>query len=191
MAVLPIYNCYHPVLKKKTNPVAEFNQELKDFVNNLYETMYSADGVGLAANQVGEMQSIIVVDTSEASDEKDSHPPIVMINPIIISYSDEIIEYQEGCLSIPKFYEDVDRPKEIEVRYFDINMKEITIIADYLFSRVIQHEVDHLNGVLFYERLSSVRRALAKSKLRKIEKGDYETFYPMILPNGTYRDPSE
>ena len=191
MSLLPIYNCYHPILKKKTNQVTEFNQDLKDFINNMFETMYKADGVGLAANQVGQSLSVIVIDTSEAKDEKDCHPPIAMINPEIITFSDELIEYQEGCLSIPKFYEDVDRPKEIEVRYFDIDMKEITITADLLFARVIQHEIDHLNGILFYERLSSLRRTLAKSKLRKIEKGDYSTFYPMVMPNGTMREATE
>ena len=185
MAVLPIYNCFHPVLKMKTKPVTEFNQELKVFINDMFETMHNADGVGLAANQVGSGQSILIVDVSDMKDETFRFDPIAMINPEITLYSDETIEFEEGCLSVPKFYDDVVRPKLIEVKYFDINMKEHKIEADNFLSRVIQHENDHLNGILFYEKLTAVRRALAKSKLRKISKGEYEIHYPMIMPDGT------
>jgi peptide deformylase len=185
MALLPIYNCFHPILKQKATPVAEFNQDLRDFVENMYETMHYADGVGLAANQVGDGRSILLVDISELSSDDYRHEPITMINPEIISFSDETIEFEEGCLSIPKFYDDVVRPEAIEIKYLDIDMKEHKIEAHAFLSRVIQHEVDHLNGILFFERLSTVRRALSKSKLKRISKGDYEIGYPMILPDGS------
>ena len=183
MAILPIFNCFHPVLKKKTEKVANINEEIKKLVDDLFETMYLADGVGLAANQVGSMKSIFVVDTKGAKTDQIA-PPYVMINPQIISYSDETIDYQEGCLSIPKFYEDVSRPEIVQIKFLDLNEHEHIIEADDFLARVIQHEYDHLNGILFYERLSPVRRALSKSKLRRIEKGEYEADYPMILPNG-------
>jgi len=107
-----------------------------------------------------------------------------MINPQIISFSEDTVDFQEGCLSIPKFYEDVSRPEAIQIKFWDLDEHENIIEADDFFARVIQHEYDHLNGILFYERLSPVRRALSKSKLRRIEKGDYEADYPMILPSG-------
>ena len=183
MAILPIYNCFHPVLKKKTEKVTNINEEIRRFVNDLYETMYLADGVGLAANQVGSLKSIFVIDTKGAKTDQVT-PPYVMINPQIISFSEDTVDFQEGCLSIPKFYEDVSRPEAIQIKFWDLDEHENIIEADDFFARVIQHEYDHLNGILFYERLSPVRRALSKSKLRRIEKGDYEADYPMILPSG-------
>lgn len=184
MAILPIYNCFHPILKKKALEVTEFTQELSDFIKNMFETMHYADGIGLAANQVGDNRQILLVDISQSDANEHKLPPTVMINPVITEFSDQTIEFQEGCLSIPSFYDDVVRPDGIVVKYIDENMKEQEIEIDGLFSRVTQHEIDHLNGILFFERLSPVRRTLSKSKLRKIQKGDYETGYKMIMPNG-------
>ncbi|MDQ1266348.1 MAG: peptide deformylase [Bacteroidota bacterium] len=150
----------------------------------MFETMYKADGIGLAANQVGISKSLIVIDTSGAEGAKYSDPPIVMINPVIESFSDDEIDFPEGCLSVPKFYEKVIRPIQIQVRYYDLEMKEYVFEADEMLSRVMQHEIDHLNGVLFYEKLTPVRRALAKNKLKKIKRGDTIPFYPMIGPDG-------
>lgn len=184
MAILPIYNCFHPILKKKSVEVTEFNQELSDFIKNMFETMHFADGIGLAANQVGDKRQILIVDISQSDVNVHKLPPTVMINPVITEFSEQTIEFQEGCLSIPSFYDDVVRPEIIVVKYLDENMKEQEIEIDGLFSRVTQHEIDHLNGILFFERLSPVRRTLSKSKLRKIRKGDYESSYNMIMPNG-------
>lgn len=184
MAILPIYNCFHPILKKKAVEVTEFNQELSDFIKNMFETMHSADGIGLAANQVGDNRQILIVDISQSDVNVHKLPPTVMINPVISEFSEQTIEFQEGCLSIPSFYDDVVRPEIIVVKYLDENMKEQEMEIDGLFSRVTQHEIDHLNGILFFERLSPVRRTLSKSKLRKIQKGDYESSYNMIMPNG-------
>jgi peptide deformylase len=184
MAILPIYNCFHPVLKQKTNEIEEFNQDLKDFIDNMFQTMYNADGIGLAANQVGDKRSVFIVDTTP-SDPDNSQGPIAFINPEIISSSEETIEFQEGCLSVPKFFEDVIRAESIEIRYYDIDMKEHTREIDGLLARVIMHEYDHLHGTLFFERLTPIRRTLSKSKLKKIKRGEYDISYPMIMPDGS------
>ncbi len=190
MSVIPVYNCFHPVLKKKTEPVTEIDDSLVKLVNDMFETMHKAEGIGLAANQVGVSKSLLVVDIGFFN-EKYTGPPILMINPVITDFSDEIYEYEEGCLSIPNVRDIVERPKMIQVSYFDLDMKEKLIEADNLLSRVVQHEIDHLNGILFYERLTPLRKTLLKSKLKKIEKGQYETDYPMVLPDGTLLQPKK
>ena len=107
-----------------------------------------------------------------------------MINPIITAISEEEIDYQEGCLSVPKYFEKVVRPVKIQVKYMDINMKEHHVEASELMSRVMQHEIDHLNGVLFYERLTPLRRTLAKNKLKKIQRNQTLPEYDMVDKNG-------
>ena len=145
MAVLPIYNCFHPVLKKSTLPVENIDEDIKQMVDDMFETMYKADGIGLAANQVGILNSVIVIDLNSGETEKKYDiPPIALINPEIEYFSDETYEYQEGCLSVPKFYENVVRPKIIQVKYFDLEMKEHIEEAEGMLSRVMQHEIDHL-----------------------------------------------
>lgn len=183
MSIIPIYNCFHPFLRKKTTLINNIDDEIVKLVDDMFETMYKADGIGLAANQVGKPISLIIIDVSKA-DDKVKTPPIALINPIIESFSEEEIEISEGCLSIPKFYEKVLRPEEIQVKYFDLSMKEHVLTGNEMLSRVIQHEVDHLNGILFFERLTPMRRALAKSKLKAIQKGKIDANYPFINPDG-------
>jgi peptide deformylase len=172
-------------MKKKTEDVTEIDDSIKKLVEDMFETMYKADGIGLAANQVGISKSLLIVDTSISSEENYRHPPIVLINPEIEEESDEEVEMNEGCLSIPKFNDKVWRPDVIQVKYYDLNGNQQTLEAGNLLSRVIQHEIDHLDGILFFERLTSIRKTLAKSKLKKIEKGLTLPEYPMVLPDGT------
>lgn len=185
MSVLPIYNCFHPVLKKSTKPVYEFNQDVKDLVNNLYHTLYSiSNGVGLAANQVGTSLSVFIVDVQNGNKDAKKEP-ITFINPEIVAFSDDLNEYQEGCLSIPEYYENVKRPSKVEVIYYDIDMKEHRRQFDEFLARVIQHEIDHLDGILMFERVSSLRRTLSKSKLNKIQRAEIKPSYTMIQPDGS------
>lgn len=190
MSILRIYNCFHPILREKALKVDKFDQELKDFTDTMLATMYNADGIGLAANQVGDRRAIYTVDINTGEDDKSKYSPIVMINPSIISFSDEDTVFQEGCLSIPKYYEDVERPDAIQVQYTDVNMKLHTLEADDILARVIQHEYDHLKGILFFDRISQIKKALGKKKLNKIKKGELETFYPMINADGTEYEPT-
>lgn len=169
-------------MKKKTIEVKEFTQELDIFIKNMLETMYNADGIGLAANQVGNGVSILIVD--ENSVEKNKRSPIIMINPIIKLFGGDDVEYQEGCLSIPQFFENVIRKDDISIEYYDEKMKLKKLETNGLLSRIIQHEFDHLNGILFTERITPLKRALSKGKLRKIESGQTTPHYDMILPNG-------
>lgn len=191
MSILRIYNCFHPILREKAEKVEKFDQELKDFTDSMLATMYNADGIGLAANQVGDRRAIYTVDINTGSDDKADYSPIVMINPTIISFADEITTYQEGCLSIPKYYEDVDRPEAVQVQYTDVDMKLHTLEADDILARVIQHEYDHLKGILFFDRISQMNRVLGKKKLNKIKRGEINTFYPMTNADGTALDPTE
>ncbi len=184
MAIIPIYNCFHPVLRKKTNEITEFDQSLSDLVKNMYDTMYNVgNGVGLAGNQVGEQKSVIIIDTSVGSDNPKTKP-LTLINPVIESFSDELDEDFEGCLSIPDISEKVIRPKALQLKYFDLNMKEHIKEFDGFIARVIQHEVDHLDGYLIFDKISALRRTLIKSKLRRLQKGEIIPDYPMIQPNG-------
>ncbi len=178
MAFLPIYNCFHPIMKKSTEDIQEIDGDLQKLVDDMFETMYSADGIGLAANQVGISKSLVVIDSSAATKKND--PKYVLINPQILESSDETNEYQEGCLSVPKFFEDVIRPKKVKVRYWDLKGKEFNIEVDDTLARVMQHEIDHLNGILFYERLTPIRRTLSKSKLNRIRKRQTKPDYEMV-----------
>lgn len=179
--ILPIYNCFNPVLRKKTEDITEITQDTITFINNMIETMYNADGIGLAANQVGDLRSIMIIDNTKEEDSKAK--PIVMINPKITGNTELLSDYKEGCLSIPKFYEVVTRPSEIELEYIDVNGKKHKLGADELLARVILHEIDHLNGILFFDRITPLKKALAKSKLRKIELNKVIPHYDMMSAN--------
>ncbi|MDC1068486.1 peptide deformylase [Candidatus Kapabacteria bacterium] len=181
---LPIYNCYHPILRKKSTAVTGFDEKLKNFTNNMLETMYGADGIGLAANQVGDPRSIFIVD--EFSGDISKRSPIIFINPKISLFSDETSDYKEGCLSIPKFYEYVTRPELIQIEYQDLNGVTHKMEFGDLLARVIQHEFDHLNGVLFFDKISSIKKTFAQNKLRKIEKDKFTIHYDMLNRNGEY-----
>lgn len=184
MSVIPIYNCFHPALKVKTDKIEQIDSNIKQMVDDMFDTMYNVgNGVGLAANQVGKDKSLVVIDIS-IGEENAPRRPIVMINPEIIGNSDEEIEEIEGCLSVPEFWEKVIRPVEIKVKYWDLDEKEIIQDVDGFLARCMQHEIDHLNGILFYERISQLRKTLSKNKLKKLQKGLVVPDYPMIQANG-------
>ncbi len=150
MSIVPITMCGDKILRKKAAKVNEIDINTVGTIADMFETMRNANGIGLAANQIGLNKQIFVVDISPV-EGYEKYKPIAMINPKIISKSDETNSIEEGCLSIPELREEVIRPKGIFVSFFDVNMKEHTIEADELFARVIQHEYDHLRGVLFID----------------------------------------
>ncbi len=185
MAQLPIYNCFHPVLRQKTNLVTNIDDAFIKFIDDMIDTMNKADGAGLAANQVGDLNSVIILD--QKLDEKEPKGnSMIMINPTILSSGEKIVPFKEGCLSIPTFFESVNRPDEIEFEYYDINLKKHTNFVSKRLSRVIQHEVDHLNGILFFDRITPLKRSMSKNKIRKIERLDFDARYPMINPDGSF-----
>lgn len=161
----------------------EIDDSLIQLSADMFETMHIAEGIGLAANQVGVSKSLLVIDISYFH-KKTNYKPLLMINPEITAYSEEESEYEEGCLSVPTLHEIVVRPKEIEVKFQDINLNEYKMGADDILARVMQHEIDHLNGILFFERLTPLRKTLSKNKLKKIKKGIILPDYPMVLPDG-------
>ena len=191
MSRLPIYLYGTEVLRKKAKPVQKLDDSTIKLMYDLAETMHRANGIGLAANQVGDLRRILVVDVGAieagARDEDEGKPPereteskvLVMINPEI-KVMEGSIAMEEGCLSIPDLRAEVDRPETITVKYRDVNFEESEITADGLLARVIQHEADHLDGVMFVDRIGKTRRALLRSDLKKIEKGEVDTSYPTI-----------
>ncbi len=149
---LTIHQMGDRVLRQPAKRVAKIDNELRDLVRKMLQTMYSEDGIGLAAPQVGVNKQLLVVD---ADPEDESLPPLVLVNPKIVSYSDELAAGQEGCLSIPGVYLDVIRPAAVEVSFKDENGRPRKMKVDDLVARVIQHEMDHLNGVLFVDRVEN------------------------------------
>lgn len=181
--ILPIYTYNHPVLRERAVEVTDMSDDLSALVDNMLETMYQARGIGLAANQVGQSTALTVIDIADMDDEAPKpEGPIVLINPVIEAVSDEEEDFEEGCLSLPDFRDVVIRPSAIQVRYLDRTMREVRREVDGLLARVIQHEVDHLNGIYFFERLSPIRKTLSQSRLRRIAKGEYRAEYP-TFPN--------
>ena len=178
--ILPIVSFGNSILRCKCSPVQE-NQPIEDILKNMYETMYNAQGVGLAAPQVGLDLSIFIIDTTPFCDDENNLIPLKkeFINPEIIDYSGKDESFNEGCLSIPGLREDVIRKDQIKIRYFDKNFNEHTEKYEGINSRVIQHEYDHLMGVLFTDRVYTLKKKLLKSKLNKIKNGDIEVDYNM------------
>jgi len=177
MAILPIVTYGHPALRKKTEPVSP-DENVRDLVEDMFETMRNAQGIGLAANQVGILKRVIVIDVSPMEDYKDEKP-LVLINPEIISQNGEW-EMEEGCLSIPVVRDVVTRSENVHIKYRDFDFNEHELEAEGVPGRVILHEIDHLNGVLFIDHLSPGRRKFHKGLLLEIKRGDLEIPYPVI-----------
>ncbi len=159
------------VLKKEAFPVDEFNAELKELVDDMFETMYKRKGVGLAANQVGVLKRVFILDLN-AGKEKEGQEKLVFVNPEIIHMEGEVVA-EEGCLSLPGLWKKVKRASKVVVKAQDLEGKEFQLQAEGLLARAIQHELDHLNGIVFIERLSPLQRRLALEKYKKLKR-NYE-----------------
>lgn len=186
--ILPIYAYGQPVLKKVAEDITPDYPGLKELIENMWETMYQADGVGLAAPQIGLPIRLFVIDTHpKEEDGKDGekkapkHPPIkkVFINAHKIEESGEPWAFEEGCLSIPDIRGDVERPEQIRLRYLDENFTEHEETFNGISARVVQHEYDHIDGILFTELLKPIKKQLVKRKLDKIRKGEIKADYRM------------
>ena len=158
-----------PVLKQVAKQIGTVDDALRAQMDRMLKTMYEAPGIGLAANQVGLLNRVIVMDIAQR-EEPETRKPIVMANPEIIWESDEPSIWEEGCLSIPGQYAEVQRPLEVRVRYLDYNGKQQESLFEGLGSHCVQHEIDHLNGVLFIDHLSSLKRNMILKKFKKAQK---------------------
>jgi len=186
--ILPIHVYGDSILREQTVPVEADSPELQALVDSMLETMTGAEGIGLAAPQVGRTERLFVVDLSPVGDPdgEDEEPwppqPMVFINPVIEEESDAECEYEEGCLSIPDLREIVVRPERIRMRYLDRTFTPRILETGGMLARVIQHEYDHLDGVLFIDRISAFRRRLMQRRLRDMARGDVSADYPLALP---------
>ncbi len=167
MAIRPIVILPDPRLRKASKAVTRIDAKIKTLTGDMFDTMYDAPGIGLAAIQVGEPVRVIVVDATRGDDPKN---PIAMINPEIVWFSDEKDVFEEGCLSIPEFLDEVERSERIRVKYRDLEGEDQEIEAEGLLARVIQHEVDHINGVLFIDHISRLKRERVTKKFAKAAK---------------------
>jgi peptide deformylase len=167
MAVRTILTAPDPRLKKKSKPVAAVDAAVRQLMDDMLETMYAAPGIGLAAPQIGELTRVIVLDI-DREDVKTG--PIVMANPEVIEASDEDATYEEGCLSVPEHYSDVARPAKVTVRYLDRDGATRELACEGLLSTCVQHEIDHLDGILFIDHISSLKRNMILRKLLKARK---------------------
>ena len=196
MSILPIVHIPDPVLRRQSSPIERVDDELRRFLDDMLETMYDAPGIGLAAVQVGQPLRIFTVDCAQRSEDEDeagdgqpirsgggdgeeseqTRNPIFLINPEIVAFSDDRSVYEEGCLSIPDYYADVERPASCTVKYIDRDGEQQILEADGLLATVIQHEYDHLNGVLFVDHISKLKRDMVIRKFTKIAKQSGKTF---------------
>ncbi|WNJ89699.1 peptide deformylase [Bosea sp. 685] len=168
MAIRPLVILPDSVLRQVSAPVDTITPEIKTLAADMLETMYDAPGIGLAAIQIGVPKRIVTIDLSKSDDEE--KVPMVFINPEVIWTSQETNIHEEGCLSIPEYYEDVERPASIKLRYMDLDGKTLEIAAEGLLATCLQHEVDHLNGVLFIDYLSRLKRERVTKRFAKVAK---------------------
>jgi peptide deformylase len=166
MALREIKKYPDPVLRRKTAPVKAVDEDLCRLIDDMVETMHAAPGVGLAANQVGVPLQVAVIDTGDHEEEGKKHPLVVLINPEIIS-QEGTVAAEEGCLSVPDFTEKVKRAVRVKVRARDRAGKTFELEADGLMAKALQHEIDHLNGILFIDRLSPIKKSIFRRKLKK------------------------
>ncbi len=187
MAILPIIEIPDPLLKQISVPVEAFDDELRGLVADMFETMYDAPGIGLAAIQVGVPIRLLVVDLQPEDenaepevctahgDHHHTHKPVkrepqVFINPVLSEPSEETSVYSEGCLSVPEIYADVERPSRIRVQWQDLDAKSHDEVIEGFLATVLQHEMDHLEGIVFIDRLSRLKRQMAVKRLEKLRK---------------------
>jgi len=184
--ILPIVAFGSPVLRKKCIDISPDYPELEMLLENMKETMYEAHGVGLAAPQINKAIRLFLIDTAPfVNDEEEAEEVIVkqvFINARILEEKGEAWDFNEGCLSIPDVREDINRKPSITVEYFDENFEKHTDTYDGLTARVIQHEYDHIQGVLFTDKISAVRKRMIKGKLMDISKGKVDVSYKMRFP---------
>ena len=181
MAILPIYIYDQSVLRKKArvvHPEKTGREEIRQLAEDMFETMHQAGGIGLAANQVGSLHRIIVVDVSDM-EETSGVPPLALVNPVVVSEEGKW-PMEEGCLSIPEIREEVVRAEKIRVRYKDVDFVDREIEASGILGRVLLHEIDHLNGVLFIDYLSPDLKKMLRGRLNKIRHGEIEVNYPVV-----------
>jgi peptide deformylase len=167
MAQLAILEYPDPRLRTRAAPVTRFDAALKQQIADMFETMYAAPGIGLAAIQIGVPKRVVTMDLAKKDEPKQ---PQVFINPEVVWASDEKAIYEEGCLSIPEYYEEVERPKAVKVKYLDADLRLQEIEADGLLATCLQHEIDHTNGVLFIDHISKLKRDMVVKKFKKAAK---------------------
>ena len=167
MTIKPLIILPDPLLRQVSKPIERVDADLQRLADDMLETMYDAPGIGLAAIQIGVPRRMLVIDVSREGEEKQ---PLVFVNPEVVASTDERSVYEEGCLSIPDYYAEVERPATVTVKYLDRDGKEQTVQADGLLATCLQHEIDHLNGVLFIDHISRLKRDMVIKKFTKAAK---------------------
>ena len=172
MAIRRIVEVPDPLLRQKSTPVERVDDELRELIADMFETMYAAPGIGLAAIQVGIPKRVLVIDLQEPEEEggEPVRDPRVFVNPEIVEHSDQDVPYTEGCLSVPDQFAEVDRPDRIRARWLDENGEKHDEIIEGLLATCLQHEMDHLEGILFIDHLSRLKREMILKKLAKQRK---------------------
>lgn len=190
--ILPIRAYGDPVLRQEAEEVRENTPELQQLIDDMIQTMRGADGAGLAAPQVGHSLRLFVADLTPAwrslapqDRPKIPRQPMVCINPVIVEESAETAEFSEGCLSVPGLVVQVRRPIRVTLRYLDRNFESQSIEGFGVLASVLQHEFDHLNGVLHVDRLSTLARARVRAQLRRVKRGEVDAPYPMQIADGS------
>lgn len=195
--VFPIYLLGTDILRQVTEPVQEDSPELQAFIDDMIETMHAAKGIGLAAPQVGRKERVFIVDVSPMQEDFTEagvelpEQPMVFLNAEILAESEEETEFEEGCLSIPDIHEVVERPEALRIRYLDRSFTEREEEYDGMLARVIQHEYDHVDGVLFLDHLTSFKRRLLKRKLQDIREGRTDASYSVFAKDKGVIEPTE
>ena len=167
MPIRPLVVLPDPRLRLKSEPVGAVSDDIRTLAQDMLDTMYDAPGVGLAAIQIGVPKRVITMDVSKSETERN---PLVLINPEVVWASEETRVYEEGCLSIPEYYEEVERPERVRFRYTTLDGEIVEADADGLMATCVQHEIDHLNGVLFIDHLSKLKRDRVLTKFKKAAK---------------------
>lgn len=181
--IYPVIAYGDPVLKRPAEPVAKEHPELQKLIDDMFETMYNANGVGIAAPQIGKSIRLFIVDGSAFEDEPDMENfKQTYINPQLLEADGEPWAYEEGCLSIPNVRQDVNRPERIRIKYFDRDWKAQEDVLEGLKARIVQHEFDHIEGILFTDHLTTFKKRLLKGKLSNISKGKVDVDYKMKFP---------
>ncbi len=180
--IYPIVMYGNPVLRKKAKDI-EKGTDISELVNDMYETMHAAHGIGLAAPQIGKSIRLFVVDGTTLEDEpKLQDFKKAFVNPVILDEDGEPWAFEEGCLSIPNIREEVERPEKLRIKYFDENWNAFEEEYDGMKARIIQHEYDHIEGKLFIDYLTPLKKRMLKGKLNDISKGEVETEYRILAP---------